>query len=559
MRSRGPESRRPAMHLAVEPRWIELGGILAALLLALAIPRAFRPVYRRARRALDWMAARPARSIGIAAAAAGLGSAAVAILVQWPTPRVHDEFSYLMAADTFAHGRLSNPTHPMWRHLETFHVFFEPVYASKYPPGQGLWLAFGQALFGEPAVSLWLGAAILCGSLAWMFFAWLPPRWAALAALLATLQLGIASYWTQSYWGGAVAATGGALAYGALPRLIAHARARHAFVLALGLAILANSRPFEGLVASVPIVVALAILVFRTKSARAPVIVPVALVMTACVAWIAHYNRSITGSAALMPYWIHDKLYTLAPPFLWMPLSPEPHYNHAALRAYWTGFGLEEYTRQMDFSRLGESLAEKFLVFWRFYVGFLWSVPCILVLFALRDRRVRLAAACVAFFFVVLLGATYTLAHYAAPVAGLIIVLVAAGLRRLSVVHTGDRAIGRAAVVCLCVAGVGSLGAQIVLRKRPHDAWDQVRARMQAELEVDPAPDLVLVRYGDGHDPHDEWVFNAADIDASPVVWARDMGSGENRELIEYFRDRRAWRLEVDAGERVPQLVPYSP
>ena len=47
-----------------------------------------------------------------------------------------------------------------------------------------------------------------------------------------------------------------------------------------------------------------------------------------------------------------------------------------------------------------------------------------------------------------------------------------------------------------------------------------------------------------------------ADIDAARIVWARSVSLTADRQLLEYFRDRRIWLLRVDAA--LPELVPYE-
>ena len=55
-----------------------------------------------------------------------------------PLPFVPDDFSFLLASDTFAHGRLTNPTPAMWIHFESIHITMQPTYQSMYFPGAGI-------------------------------------------------------------------------------------------------------------------------------------------------------------------------------------------------------------------------------------------------------------------------------------------------------------------------------------------------------------------------------------------------------------------------------------
>jgi hypothetical protein len=67
---------------------------------------------------------------------------------------------------------------------------------------------------------------------------------------------------------------------------------------------------------------------------------------------------------------------------------------------------------------------------------------------------------------------------------------------------------------------------------------------------------LVIVRYNRRHDVGDEWVYNAADIDRAPIVWAREMDPTSNRELFQYYGDRKVWLVEPD--KQPVAVSPYS-
>ena len=70
-----------------------------------------------------------------------------------------------------------------------------------------------------------------------------------------------------------------------------------------------------------------------------------------------------------------------------------------------------------------------------------------------------------------------------------------------------------------------------------------------------PGRHVIFVLYTGTQSPHEEWIYNGADLDGSTVLWAQDMGEEKNRELLSYFKGRKFWRFEPD--ESPDQLTPY--
>lgn len=527
---------------------------------------------RRAEQTLTRLGRRRELFIAVIGLLALAGSAALSLFGGMPYPRVHDEFSYLLAADTFAHGRVTNPTHPMWVHFESIHIVHQPTYASKYPPGQGLILAAGQIIGGHPVVGMWIGTGVAAAAASWMLFAWLPLWWAAAGSLLMALHPGILVYWSQSYMNGTVAMIGGALVFGAMRRIVRQPRARDAVLLGLGLVVLANSRPYEGLLASLPVAVALFAWMFSKNgpsldvSINRIVLPTVAVVMLGGV-MMGYYNLRVTGDALRMPYLVHEATYTIAPFFLWQRPQLEPTYRHEIIRSHHVA-ALEQYQAQQSWGGQIRAAEDKLRGLRRFYMGshglrVVMLIPLLLLPWVCRERWPRWALLTCGLVLTGLSVETWVMAHYAAPITALVCVILLQAMRHLHVWHWRCVPAGRFLVWAIGVVAVASsmvIVTQHMRIERPH--WGTERAAVIAQLKKDTLRHLVIVRYGAQYSiehkwAYWEWVYNDADIDGAQVVWAREMSRDQNRDLLEYFSDRKVWLLELDHHDSLPKLTPY--
>jgi hypothetical protein len=468
-----------------------------------------------------------------------------------PTPRVPDEYSHLLVADTLGSGRLANVTHPLWRHFETAYVLHAPAYASIYPIGQGAAIAVGALITGHPWGGVLLSVALMSGAIVWMLYGCVPAGWAILGGLIAALHFGLAPQWVSSYWGGAFCAFGGALLFGALVRLRSGPSKAMGAIAGVGWSIGWLIRPYESLPLFAFVWLVLTAIVIGQRPQWREWLAP--LVLLASVQLLAGgvtvlHNHAVTSSSFTLPYRLNQRFYGTPQSFFWQEPVPAPDVRVPELASLfeWQRKQKEDLDEHpiRQFGRVVRDFAS-------FYVTWWYALPVVMLLLVITDISVLIGIGLVGC--AVAVSAMYPifLPHYVAAYTCVVGFLITRGLMRLSAVSIGRIPAGRVLAGLLIVGGALSAEPFRTISTTLATASTDVeppwlREQLVQRLDALGGRHVVFVQYDPGHSFHDEWVYNAATIDDASIVWCRAMGEAEDGDVVRYYEDRTFWLAVVD-------------
>ena len=492
---------------------------------------------------------RPALCVGLILATT-LVVNIVCSAVRYPHPMCHDEFSYLLGADTYASGRATNPTHPHWRHFETFHVISQPSYMSKYPPANAMFLAIGQTLTGHPIVGSWLSLALALVGLHWMLCGWMSRKWTLIGTLLLAVNVPMIMAWGQSYWGGGIQMFGGALLFGALRRIVDDSKRSgpiwgYSLIMGIGASILAFSRPFEGLLVCGVAGIILAIWLIRKNEIPlgqklTQTGVPAGIIGGLAFAVLLWNNVAVTGAITGLPYSVHSAQYESTNMFIWGALPEVPEYNLPRMKKFYTDWVRERQLDARSWQGYSQLIAGKLMLLWRFF-PFIGGI-CLIPLWYLVQKNAWLKFAVLASAGLILiefqLVHSQTYPHYIAPIACLFYFAMFQGLRSWEVISRKNKgqSLVLPTVICYSLLSLFVYCFIIGTSESPSRY-----AALESKLEQIPGDHLVFVRYPEDHNFHMEMTGNKANIDQSKIVWANELSEADNRNLVDHFRGRQVW------------------
>jgi hypothetical protein len=537
----------------------------------------------------------------------GLVGGAVAVcfsLVRWPVPKIHDEFSHLLVADTLLQGRLSNPTPPVWPAFQSEHIVVTPSYASKYPIGNGALFALGRLIAGVPQAGLWLGAFLASAAVVWMVRGVSTLRVSIWAGLMVALHPYLQSVWSQIYVNGWLAMASACLVVGASIRLGRSWNGPVAAVFACGAVGLAMTRQMEGLAC---IIFATPFFLKRFASVSGkwwPEFFPRRISWflmpgAAGVALLLAHHHAVTGSCWQMPYQLHEKQYAVAPFWIFQaPKSPEwldtdsqspaqfgngqefeadspdqteplvatnmisPSQVPQEIRRLQSGWAMDCYRDQTSIQGWLSGCWERLRATFE-YFGLITILAIFGVIQVRRWTKIRLVSLAVFGLFGISTFVPWVFPHYYAPLVPWLIILSVVAIRyspiQLEGTQTDPHRTKKQIMFCL-------LGLQFVLLSikawnmatHPVESWSHRRSAIERALEEQGGKHLVLVRYSRSHNEHNEWVYNRADFDSATVLWARSWHPDYDQQLKDHFgASRKIWVVEPDAEVVEPKS--YSP
>lgn len=509
----------------------------------------------------------------------------------FPVAHVQDELSYTVAADTYAHGKLTNPTPAHFEHFEVAHVLMEPSYISKYPPLQGMFMALGQVVFGQQIFGVWLSCGFFAAALFWMLSVWTRREWAIVGAISAILFLGINSYWAQSYWGGMIAAAGGALFFGGFRRFFQDFKTSSIILMVFGGIVLVNSRPFEGTVTMIPALIFLLVWFVRDRKIQFSqkirrVVLPGLLVGGIAISAMCYQYYRVTGNPFTLPYSVHHAQYYPTPLFSFQPINHSATKGNPRIRQVFEKYTMPPILESMLEMGLPDSTVLRSVygfIYLNLALPLFFFSPLLLLIFYFsvpmaikKDRWFLLMAVTIIFTFLgISVGVWWDQFHYAAPLTAIFFLFLCEGFR--SFFESGKDK--RQQIKILLTFFFMILGSVVYLQILMHSQMkmkedfsadrilltdslaNQTKVKIKLpfratffkdEMEkiVDKLPDryIAIVSYAPNFDFHDEIVFNKADIENAKMIWAHDLGEEKNKSLLDYYTNRKILHIKISDG-----------
>lgn len=253
-------------------------------------------------------------------------------------------------------------------------------------------------------------------------------------------------------------------------------------------------------------------------------------------------------------------------------------YYYAEMKNFYLTYELPPWVQSRSLDGVLRLEASRIAELWAFYALPLFTLPLVMAMavlpygFSWREISggARFLLMATGFGLVGYALEVFSHPHYMAPGTCLVFALVLGATRNVRNWRWRQKPVGRAisraipliagTLLVLCAVWAPALHP----REGPPLTWCSPgyylmpeRAHMLAELQQEPGLHLVIVKYSATHNFRFEWVHNLADIDASKVIWARDMGREQNLELLRYYQGRRIWLVEPDLTP--PRLSAYPP